>query len=289
MPAEDCDYLPLYFWDKGLSDTAKIIMCIATGSENNRNKVMDQMRKAFDKDTVDKLEIAIKQLSKFGYLSVENYTGEYGEPRTEKKLCSCPSTRLPKLVDPTGGKLQKTANAVGMYDIARDLGFIAENGKNTTYLLYDALRMFIAVENVLNPGEQVVLPLIGMETKRKGANSKMLLDYPKAVIAIVVTDQRVIILQEDCSVEGRKDGPARFVFKNYDEWETVSLDETLGRVTFDNGDETDWDGKFSVDLVTMFAVEIFPKRYEEMMGYLPTDSKMPRLTYFKENNTEARP
>lgn len=283
----DYDYLPLFFWDKSLSDTAKIIMCIATGGEKRKNKVMEQMRQSFDRETVDKLDAAIDQLIKYGYLYTENFQGKYGEPRVEKRLCSCPAARLPKLVDPTGGDLVLTRSAVEMYDVARDLGFIAETGKDTTYLLYDALRIFMAVEKVLNQSERVILPVIGIESRRKGVNSKMLLEYPKAVIAIIITDERVIILQEDCSVEGRQDGFARFVFKRHSEWKTVSLDEALGRVTFDNGDENDWDGRFSVDFPTLFALELFPKKYEEMMGHLPANSGMPRLTYFRENNTEV--
>lgn len=276
----DYDFLPLFFWDRGLSNTAKIIMCIAAGGKANRERSLERLKDAFPADTVDSIREAFEQLERYGYLSTEQYKGEYGEIRVDHRLCNCPTTRLPKLVSPTGSPLVLTQSAVGMYDKARDLGFIAETGKDTTYLLYDALRIFTAVENALEQGEKIILPLIGTETSRVNVPPADMSAYPQAVIAAIVTTSKVLILQEDSSVQGRRDGLARFVVKSYRGFEAVSLDEVCSRVSFKFKEPEPWGDRVIVDLITTFALDHFPHYYAQMMGFLPAGSEMPRLTYF---------
>ena len=103
--AQNYDYLPLFFWDKSLSNMAKIIMCLVCGGNANREKTMNKLRSVFNPNTVNSIEEAITQLEKYGYMSSESYLGPYGEPRIDKRLCNCPNTRLPKLVEPTGAPL----------------------------------------------------------------------------------------------------------------------------------------------------------------------------------------
>ena len=40
--AQNYDYLPLFFWDKSLSNMAKIIMCLVCGGNANREKTMNR-------------------------------------------------------------------------------------------------------------------------------------------------------------------------------------------------------------------------------------------------------
>lgn len=277
---EDYDFLPLFFWDRGLSNTAKIIMCIAAGGKTNRERSLERLKEAFPADAVDSIRDAFDQLERYGYLTTEQYKGDYGEVRVDHRLCNCPTTRLPKLVTPTGSPLVLTRSAVGMYDKARDLGFIAETGKDTTYLLYDALRIFTAVENSLAPDERVILPLIGTETSRVNVPAPDMAAYPQAVIAVVVTTHQVLILQEDGSVQGRRDGLARLITKRFKDFDTISLDEPCSRVTFKFKEAEPWGDRVIVDLITTFALDKFHQYYDQMMGHLPPNSEMPRLTYF---------
>lgn len=276
----DYDFLPLFFWDRGLSNTAKIIMCIAAGGKTNRERSLERLKEAFPPDTVESIREAFEQLERYGYLSTEQYKGDYGEIRVDHRLCNCPTTRLPKLVTPTGAPLVLTQSAVGMYDKARDLGFIAETGKDTTYLLYDALRIFTAVENTLELDEKVILPLIGTETSRVNIPATDMAAYPQAVIAVIVTTHKVIILQEDSFVQGRRDGLARFIPKGFKEFDVVSLDEVCSRITFKFKEPEQWGDRVIVDLITPFALDRFPQYYNQMMGFLPPNSEMPRLSYF---------
>jgi hypothetical protein len=273
------DYMPLFFYDKGLSPTAKVIMCLMSGNPNTRKNTLDKLRSAFPETAVDGLEQAIVDLEKYGYLSSESYKGEYGEPRVDQRICICPQTRLPRIYEPHGCdiSLQKTASE--MYNKASDLGFIAETGKDTTYLLYDAMRIFGAVESLLTPDEFVVFPLIGPESYREGlADQSILREYPHCILGAIVTTERVIFCQEDCSAEGRRMGMARFICKEFYQLATVSMDEKLGRVTFRDQDKG-WDSEFSVDVITPFGVEFFQQGYEDALSFLPTNSKMPRLSF----------
>ena len=277
----DYDFLPLFFWDKGLSNTAKIIMCLAGGGEENREKTLCKLKETFSPDMVNSIEQALHELEDYGYLTCESYRGEYGESRVDRRLCICPPARLPKLVQPTGAPLRELALATDMYDTARDLGFIAETGVDTTYLLYDALRIFSAVESALDINEFVILPLIGTESVRKDISVSKLSEYPQCVIAAVITTRRLLFVQEDCSAKGRKAGMARFIVKTYDDIQTVALDENCGRIYFETWHPDDWDGRIVVDLITPFALENFPRYYNEAMAFLPSNSKMPRLSYRK--------
>lgn len=282
--AQNYDYLPLFFWDKSLSNMAKIIMCLVCGGNANREKTMNKLRSVFNPNTVNSIEEAITQLEKYGYMSSESYLGPYGEPRIDKRLCNCPNTRLPKLVEPTGAPLYPLTTAVEMYDKARDLGFITESGKDTTYFLYDALRIFTAVENILEEGEKVILPLIGPETHRhRLENQELLLEYPCSIITVVITTTRLIIVQEDCSAAGRQAGMARFIIKSFDELDTISLNEKIGRLTFEDKDKNYWDGIHQVDIPDIFALERMKDYFSQAHSFLPPDSKLPQLTYVRED------
>lgn len=282
--AQNFDYLPLFFWDKSLSNTAKIIMCLVCGGTSNREKTLQKLRNTFSPGAVDSIAEALSQLEHFGYITSESYRGVYGEPRIDKRLCNCPNARLPKLVEPTGAPLYPISTAVEMYDKARDLGFIAETGKDTTYFLYDALRIFSAVENVLENGEQVVLPLIGPETKRQGLDDQsILLEYPCSIIGIIVTTMRVIIVQEDCSAEGRQLGMARFIIKKYSDFRRITLNERVGRITFEDWDgQNSWDGIQQLDIVNAFALNLMQSYFSQLHAFLPSDSKFPHMTFDRE-------
>lgn len=280
---KDYDFLPLFFWDQGLSTTAKIIMCIAGGGSENRDKTLNRLKETFPEDAVNSISEALRQLEQYGYLTSEQYRGEYGETRVDKRLCICPATRLPKLVQPTGSPLYPCTKAVEMYDIARDLGFIAESGMSTTYLLYDALRIFTAVENALVPGESVILPLIGLESMRSETNPAELSAYPNAVAAVVITSCRVIFVQEDSNVEGRQSGLGRILFKNFFDLQSVSLDEHCSRVTFVANPRDPRVDRIVIDLLSTFALDRFPGYYAQMLSLLPPFSRMPPLSYFHES------
>jgi len=279
---QDYDFLPLFFWDQGLSTTAKIIMCLAGGGSENREKTLEKLKESFPDDAVKSISEAIHQLEQYGYLTSEQYKGEYGETRVDRRLCICPSTRLPKLVQPTGSPIYPCTKAVEMYDMARDLGFIAESGMSTTYLLYDALRIFTAIENALIPGEAVILPLIGLESLRAETNPIDLGAYPNAVAAVAVTNYRVIFVQEDSRVEGRQAGLGRILFKNFFDLQTVALDEHCSRVVFSAHPHDPRGDSIMIDLLSTFALDRFPRYYTQMLALLPPSSKMPPLSYFHE-------
>lgn len=280
---KDYDFLPLFFWDQGLSTTAKIIMCLAGGGAENRDKTLERLKESFPEDVVNNIANALQQLEQYGYLTSEQYRGEYGETRVDKRLCICPSTRLPKLVQPTGSPISPCTKAVEMYDMARDLGFIAESGMSTTYLLYDALRIFTAVENTLMPGESAILPLIGLESIRSETNPADLGAYPNAVAAVIITNYRVIFVQEDGNVEGRQAGLGRMLFKNFFDLQTVALDEHCSRVTFVAHPRDPRGDRIVIDLLSTFALDRFPNYYMQMLSYLPPFSRMPPLSYFHES------
>lgn len=282
---ENYDYLPLFFWDKSLSNMAKIIMCLVCGGTTNREKTLNKLRSTFNPNTVNSIAEALTELEKYGYMSSESYLGSYGEPRIDKRLCNCPNTRLPKLVEPTGAPLYPLSTAVEMYDKARDLGFITESGTDTTYFLYDALRIFTAVENILEEGEQVILPLIGPETYRYCLeNQSMLLDYPCCIIATIITSRRLIIVQEDCSASGRQAGMARFIIKRFGELKSISLNEKIGRLTFEDwNSENSWDSIHKIDIPDIFALEKMSDYFAQTHSFLPSDSKLPQLTYVRED------
>ena len=280
--AQSYDYMPLFIWDRSLSGTAKTIMSLLSGSKNTRDDTLTKLRAMFPSTAIDAIENAISELEKLGYLSSEAYRGKYGEPRVDQRICVCPRTRLPKIVEPQGRKPVFQRSADEMCRVAMDLGFIAETGKDTTYLLYDAMRIFSAVEDQLRENEFVVFPIIGPESVRHGLEDQsMLRQYPHCILGIIITTQRVIICQEDCSPEGRCAGLARFVYKDFCQIKSVSMDERLGRVTFSDHHDS-WDSVFSVDLISAFGVDNFERYYAEVLAMLPSGERLPKMTFFRE-------
>lgn len=279
------DYMPLFFLDDSLSDSAKILMSLLSCGEAARGRTLEQLRLSFPPAAIDGIAHGISELEKYGYIRSQEYKGEYGEPRVDQRLCICPTTRLPHIEKPLSREAAINHSAKDMFSFACNLGFIAENGKDTTYLLYDALRIFTAVEKALFPNEFVVLPLIGPENYRdKLLDQQMLSVYPHCIIAAIITNCRVIFLQEDCSPDGRKTGMARFITREFSNIRSVSLDEKLGRVVFESFDTDSWDNMHCVDLISLFAVEHFPACYEDALSLLPADSRMPRLSYKHEES-----
>lgn len=277
-----CDYMPLYFWDNSLSSTAKIIMSLMSGGETGRESTFEKLRAIFPNVAVESIKEAILELEEYGYLFSESYRGQYGEPRIDQRLCVCPQTRLPRISEPKGRKLSMQKTAEKMYARAVDLGFVAETGKDTTYLLYDAMRIFTAVESQLTFNEYSLLPIIGPETVRVGlSDSSALWEYPHCMIGIILTTSRVIFCQEDQSPEGRKAGYARFISKDFCEIKSVAMNETVGRVTF-TCEGSDWDSVFSVDIITPFGVDIFERSYDEAIALLALTNRPPKMERYTE-------
>ena len=231
---------------------------------------------------IDELRAAIEELEFYGYISNEEYKGDYGEQRVDRRICICPNNRLPKIVPPTGGSPVYCTNAYQMFDMARRLGFIAETGKDTTYLLYDALRIFSAVENVLYPYERVILPQIGPETIRKNVPGPDLRAYPHAIVAIIITTHRLIIVQEDSDVAGRQAGLARLLSVEFSSIKEVALDEVCGRITVSDKGKNGSIGAITMDMVTDFALTNYKHYYSAALKMIETNITMPPLSYRSE-------
>lgn len=91
--AQNYDYLPLFFWDKSLSNMAKIIMCLVCGGNANREKTMNKLRSVFNPNTVNSIEEAITQLEKYGYMSSESYLGPFTVRVSRSFQCLCHPTQ----------------------------------------------------------------------------------------------------------------------------------------------------------------------------------------------------
>ena len=280
---EDFDFLPLFFWDKGLSDTAKILMCIIGGGKTHRKRTLSQLTQKFPAQLVESIHDAIEELEFYGYISNEAYKGDYGEQRIDRRVCICPQNRLPPIVEPSGGLPEFAATSMDMFDLARRLGFISEVGKDTTYFLYNAMRMFSIVERALTLGERVVLPQVGTETIREDTPGSKLREYPHAVAGIIITTQRVIIIQEDADPQGRQAGLARLLSLEFKDIEAVLLDERRGAVTF-RIKPTVYGPRSSVcmDIMTALAVDNYKQYYEAALALLETHITMPPLVYERE-------
>ena len=286
----DYDYLPLFYLDQGLSDMAKVIMSLTGGGERNRSKALEHIRDKVPNQQIEELRAAFKELEQYGYLTTVRYKGEHGEDRVDRRICICPNCRLPKLTEPTGGKARRTHCAVDMYDDARRFGFIAETGKDTTYFLYDALRIFTAVEGILCAGESVVLPIIGLENMRVGTSYSELSSYPHCDIAAVLTTDRVIIVQEHANVENRRAGIARILFRDINDVDSVTFDEPYGRLTIKVYDpEPDRSGAqgaqvFNIDLLSEFAISHFEEFYRSANQLTAHNAHYPPVSYYHEEH-----
>lgn len=275
----DYDFLPLFFWDKSLNQTAKIIMSLVAGGEHNRDRTLTRLKEYFPKEVVADLSTAIQQLERYGYLSQDEYTGAYAEKRVDRRLCICPTARLPKITHPTGQPLAPCYVSSSMFSLASDMGYIAETGEATTYLLYDAIRIFSAVECLLTPQESVLLPAIGLETKRDNTAPSLLSAYPHAIISVVITSHRIILVQEDGCLEGRQAGLARIFTKDYSEFESIRLDELHSRIVFEAKREDAYGRAFYVDLLTEFAFDHFIEYYDQAKDYLSPSVYLPPITF----------
>ena len=77
---------------------------------------------------------------------------------------------------------------------------------------------------------------------------------------------------------------ARFIIKRFGELKSISLNEKIGRLTFEDwNSENSWDSIHKIDIPDIFALEKMSDYFAQTHSFLQSDSKLPQLTYVRED------